>query len=304
MLLLSLIGEQPIPNLLVARALQPKRHLLCHTFTTQRVAANLAAMLPNAEECAVEPYDLPKTLEQMGTLCTEETIINLTGGTKPMALAAYEIARQMGLPFVYLQSEGKQNVLYEYGWQNGKPQRQRHRVLGTLITIADYLKAHGLQPFAQKGPQNSQESGLRQWLERQVDECCTNLVFAAFEVDFILRRGNQVAIAEAKDRKANKRQAIDLLNTIAGREYLGTYTGKILITRQPLGSQLRALAEARQVRIVQVGGRTNPQSGRLDLDDESKDALRRALDEVLGSTPHPRSTLRGVASSPNIPPLG
>lgn len=282
MLLLSLIGEQPIPNLLVARALQPQRHLLCHTATTERVATNLVAMLPNTEKRAIEPYDLPKTLEQMSSLVNKETVLNLTGGTKPMALAAYEVARAFGLPFLYLQSEGKRNVLFQYKWQNGKPWLEQRKVLGALITIQDYLQAHGLQPRYQLGPANAQEAGLRQWLEKQVDECLTNLVFESFEVDFILRRGNQVAIAEAKNRKENKRQAIDTLNTIAGREYLGTYTGKILITAQMLGWQLLHIAEARQVKVVQVVGSIDRRTGRLNLSEQSKAALKQTLDEVLG----------------------
>jgi len=299
--LLSLIGEQPIPNLLVARALQPQRHLLCYTTTTHKVSTNLADMLPNAEMRAIEPYTLPQTLEQLRALCTPQTVINLTGGTKPMALAAYEAARQLGLPFDNLQSEGKNNILYQYHWQDGQPHLEKCTTLGALITIEDYLQAHGLNTRQQLGPQNAQEYGLRKWFDQHVDECLTNLVFESFEMDFILRRGNQVAVAEAKDRKENRRDAIDLLNTIAGREYLGTYTGTILITRQPLGSQLKNLADARQIETVHISGNINKQTGRLVLSDVSKQDLRKVLDKVLGTLPNPASTSRTPTTLPENP---
>jgi hypothetical protein len=192
-------------------------------------------------------------------------------------------------------------MLYQYHWQDGQPHLEQRTTLGALITIEDYLQAHGLNPRQQLGPQNAQESGLRQWFEQHVDECLTNLVFESFEMDFILRRGNQVAVAEAKDRKENRRDAIDLLNTIAGREYLGTYTGKILITRQPLGTQLKNLADARQIETVHISGTINKQAGRLVLSDVSKQTLRKVLDKVLGTLPNPASASRPPTTLPENP---
>jgi hypothetical protein len=262
MILLSLVGEQPIPVLLVARALKPQQHLLCYTHTTERVAANLASMLPGSEMQAIEPYDLSKAHSQIASLVTNETILNLTGGTKPMAMAAYEAARSSRLPVVYLQSEGATTLLYRYGFKDGQPHLSQRQELPALITINDYLGAHGLQPLAYKGPQNPQEAGLRRWLEKQVDECITNAVFGSFEIDFILRRGNQVAVMEAKMKAKNTREGIDQLNTIAGRDYLGAYTGKIHVVSRPFGPQLSRLAEARHIHIVVVRGKLNNRTGR------------------------------------------
>lgn len=281
-MLLSLIGEQPIPNLLVSRALKAERNLLAFTPTTRRVADNLQAMLPGASLHQVADYDLPQALDQIEALCTPQTVVNLTGGTKPMALAAYEVARKHGLAVVYLQSEGSANVLYQYHFANGRPVLHQRQELPSLITIADYLRAHGLQPQFKTGPQNAQEAGLRAWLEKQVDECLHNLVFEALEMDFILRRGNRVAVVEAKMSKKNTRQGIDQLNTIAGRAYLGTYTGKVWIVGQPLGPQLVHLAAARQIHVVVYHGAEDPRTGRLVPDQPTREALLNALDETLG----------------------
>jgi hypothetical protein len=282
MILLSLVGEQPIPVLLVARALKPQQHQLCFTETTRRVATNLAIMLPGSRMHAIEPYDLSRAHVQLTSLVASETILNLTGGTKPMAMAAYEAARSKRLPVVYLQSEGAATQLFRYDFQDGQPHLSKREELPVLITINDYLEAHGLQPLAYKGPQNAQEAGLRRWLEKQVDECLTNVVFDSFEIDFILRRGNQVAVMEAKMKASNTRQGIDQLNTIAGRDYLGAYTGKIHVVARSFGPQLSRLAEARHIHIVVLSGKLDQRTGRLLLDNNSKTRLLAVLDQLLG----------------------
>jgi len=282
MLLISLIGEQPIPILLATRALKPERTILCHTGTTRQVAVNLAAMIPNAELRLVEPYDIETCYQTLRDLCVSETIFNFTGGTKPMALAAFEAARAAAAGLVYLSSENRTSDLSFYSFTQDGISRRKTISLGAMFTIEDYLTAHGLYPLAQKGPQNAQEAGLRIWLEKQVDECGAFLQFDAFEVDFILRRGNQVAVLEAKMTQKNTRFGIDQLNTIAGRAYLGTYTGKILVVSTPLGGQLSRLAEARGVRVVLVKSVEDQRTGRLLPDEASKQRLLTALAEKLG----------------------
>jgi len=280
--LLSLIGEQPIPNLLVARALRLEQGMLCCTETTEKVAANLSALLPEAEICVIDPYNLTQAQEQIDTFCAPDTVINLTSGTKPMALAAYEVARARGLVCVYLVSEGDKTLLYRYEFRNSSPGLVNRQILGELIDINDYIGVHGLIPKAEKGPQNAQEAGLRRWLEKQVDECRSNLVFDAFEVDFILRRGNRVTLLEAKMSDHQRRKGIDQLNTAGGRAYLGIYTGKIYAVHKPLGPQLTRLAEARNIQVVIVTGKLDHRTGRMVLSEESQGKLSICLDEVLG----------------------
>lgn len=278
--LLSLVGEQPIPVLLTWRALRPRQHLLLATSTTRRVAENLAALSPGAQAEVIEPYDIVAAVKQIADLWTSGTVVNLTGGTKPMALAAYEVARRRGAEVVYLQSEGPHNVLYRYRAGKDPLALRERRLLPALITLDDYLRAYGLgRPVRTKPPANRQEAELRRWLSEQVDECWNNLVYEAFEIDFLLRRGNRVAVLEAKWKARNDRHGIDQLNTIAGRAYLGTYTGKILVTRRPLGPNLRRLAEARHIHAVHLEDGRGRMLGRA-----ARERLRRALDRALGMT--------------------
>ncbi|MBI3243454.1 MAG: DUF1887 family protein [Chloroflexi bacterium] len=283
MILLSLVGEQPLPSLLVSRALKPARTILLYTTTTERVAGNLAMMMAGAELKRVDAYDFVAALAQIRALMAGEAVINLTGGTKPMALAAYEAARAHGAAVVYLESEKKQSLLYRYAFAGGEsPRLVDKTILPPLIDIDDYLRVHGLRAPAEHGPQNPQEAGLGAWLKEQVDECRRNLVFEGFELDFILRRGNQVAIMEAKMAWKGSRAGIDQLNTAGGQTYLGTYTGKILVTSRPLGAQLAALAEARRIRAVTANGQVERRTGRMMFDAASRSRLLRALEQVLG----------------------
>lgn len=281
-MLLSLIGEQPIPVLLVDRALKPAQHILAHSERTRRVAENLETLLPHAQTLPLQdPYDLEGIRTAFERVYQPGMIFNLTGGTKPMAWAGYDVARSRGAQVVYLESEKKQSKLYRFDFSNPEA-RQVNEILPSLLTVSDYLAAHGLTPEAHLPAANAQEVALRKFLEDQVDECLTNLKFPAFEIDFLVRRGNQVAAIEAKSGK-NKRFGIDQLTTITGREYLGTYTGRIWVVPKMPGMQLQELAKAYDIRIVPIAI-CEAAPGRWRLDEASQDRLRNVLDEVLGPT--------------------
>jgi len=280
-MLLSLIGEQPLPVLLADRALKPARHLLAHSERTRRVAENLYALLPHAELLPLtDPYDLANIRRAFEQAYRPGLTFNLTGGTKPMAWAGYETARSRQAQVVYLESEKKQSKLYRFDF-SAPEVKQKEAVLPGLIRLEDYLQAHGLTPEAHLPAANAQEVALWRFLEEQVDEYLNNLKFPAFEIDFLVRRGNQAAVIEAKSGK-NKRFGIDQLTTITGREYLGTYTGRIWVVPALPGKQLQDLAKAYDIHVVPVAVR-EAAPGRWRLDEAGQKRLRAALDETLGS---------------------
>jgi hypothetical protein len=280
-MLLSLIGEQPIPVLLADRALKPTRHVLAHSEKTRRVAENLRALLPHAELLSLEnPYHLEGIRHAFEQVYTPGAIFNLTAGTKLMAWAGYEVARSQGAQIMYLESEKKQSKLYRLDF-SGEQAQQTSEILPCLITLTDYLAAHGLIAESHLPAANAQEVALWRFLDEQVDECLNNLKFPAFEIDFLVRRGNQAAVIEAKSGK-NKRFGIDQLTTMTGREYLGTYTGRIWIVPKMPGKQLQDLAKAYGIQVVPVSIR-EAAPGRWRLDQASQARLRAALDETLGA---------------------
>lgn len=281
-MLLSLIGEQPLPVLLADRALQPARHILAHSEKTRRVAENLHALLPQAELLPLtDAYHLDSLRAIFENAYRPGMTFNLTGGTKPMAWAGYEVARSRGAQIVYLESENKQSKLYRFRFSLAGTE-QTSELLPGCIRLDEYLQAHGLREESRLVPTNAQEVAIRRFLETQVEECLSNLKFPAFEIDFLVRRGNQVAVIEAKSGKT-KRFGIDQLTTITGREYLGTYTGRIWIVHQMPGQQLQALAKAYQIEIVPVSIREQS-PGRWRLTPESQNRLSAALDKVLSSS--------------------
>lgn len=289
MRLISLIGEQPIPNLLPIRYYRPRKNLFVYTHHTRQVAARLRELITpgqglEADLFLSDPYDLHgmTTALEPALSLADTNLFNLTGGTKIMSLAAFQVARKLNASAIYLASEGRTTKLLRYAFEEGEARLVDQRILPDLIDIDDYLLAHGLRRRAEAGPKNAQELGLRHWFESQVDECRTNLIFDAFEIDFILRRGNRVAIAEAKSTRENTRKGIDQLNTAGGRAYMGTYTGKLFLVQKPLGPQLKHLAAVCQINVVHVEGKTDRRTGRLLLTNKSQDDLRAALDSVLG----------------------
>ncbi len=280
--LLSLVGEQPIPILLVDRALQPARHILAHTERTHRVARNLKPLLPHADLLPLEnAYDLAAIRRCFEQKYHPGMVFNLTSGTKPMAWAGFEVAQRHHAQIVYLESQGKQSRLHTLGFV-GNDVRQDARGLNTLLDIKTYIRAHGLQIESHLTFSNGQEVALYHFLQDAVDECLPNLKFPAFEIDFLVRRGNQVAVIEAKDKKKSSRFGIDQLTTITGREYLGIYTGRIWIVKNMPGKDLLDLARAYRIEVVQVSIQDH-NTGRWRLTPESQRRLSQVLDQVLGA---------------------
>lgn len=265
--LLHLIGEQPMPILLPDRFLQPARSLLVCTARTRPVAERLQRrLLLHATVEEVDPYDLPTILARLNTLAPADqpAVVNLTGGTKMMMLAAFALAMQRGWNFVYLESERPPATLHRYSTDAGLKRRAQHK-LPTLICAADYLNAH-LPGFREDGFSRDAdgyltdgglfEQAVCEALRPHVDEVLAGVrpegVADQIEMDLVIRVGNQVGVAELKlgGQAERPKQGIDQLSTATGREYLGTYTAKFLITANPLARRVLELAKQKQVTAV------------------------------------------------------
>lgn len=270
MVTISLIGEQPIPNLLPLRCQPPDVAVLVHTNLTGDAARRLGHLLPEICEvlfCLVSPYDISQIVRHLRALIEEhgwvsgDLLFNLTGGTKAMALAAYLLAAERRAPFLYLQSEGKKARLYRYEFVGGAmPQVVDDRLLPGLITIDDYIRAYAgeyhITGFSSGDAGAPFERAVFAALEPVVDEIVAGVrLTQALEIDLVLRCENQVGIAEVKTGREIKK-GIDQLNTAGGQRYLGTYTSKVLISdhcwEAEGWSNLKELAEARRIAVVEA----------------------------------------------------
>lgn len=265
--LISLIGEQPAPNLLPTRHLKPDVAVLVHTDRTAQVAKNLKDLLEiecSVHLCKVPPYDVLGCQKNMQTFLSEklpehDLIFNLTGGTKLMALAALGLVQLYRAPFVYFQTEGNRSRLYHYVLEDGEFQQRKVEDLQAVITINEFLTVHladyQVTGFA-KTPEGEFEKAVHDTLRDHVDEILAGVKKGgALDIDLVIRCGNQVGIVEVKSgKKARSKEGLDQLNTAGGREFLGIYTKKFLVvgTSWERLSNLKTLAEARQIIVIEL----------------------------------------------------
>lgn len=286
--MISLVGEQPIPNLLPILYLKPHQIVFVRTGHTRKVCERLEPLLEKKPEgLDVDPYDIGATQQVLREFILgkgwprEQLIFNLTGGTKPMAFAAYRLAEELRSSFLYLQSEGGKSLIYRY--QPGEQGVLKTEV-PPVLTIDRYLRAHlgkyelGSMREEPRSPGEGFERCVYESLLPDVDEIKASVKHGgSLEIDLVLRCGNQIGIAEVKSgRKAQGKEGIDQLNTAAEQRYLGTYASKFLIVDRPLVPDNQALANAHRIEIIELLS-----AGTGNLSDEDKKKLSSTICKVL-----------------------
>lgn len=285
--MICLVGEQPMPNLLPIRHCQPSRAILVHSDWTKKVSDNLEKLLGQrfpVASCKIPPYDivaaqqcLAEYLYQHGWQ-GEDLLFNLTGGTKPMSLAAFRLAQEQSAPIVYLQSEGGQSLLYRYEFKNDELVLRERSVVGELLTIDDYLKVHGLGNYQQRTQTEPFQQMVFDTLQPHVSEIISGVSIGSLEIDLTIRCGNQVGVAEVKSGKAAERKdGIDQLSTASQREFLGTYTKRFLILERRLGTNNRELAQAHHIIVIELLGDSSN-----GLSQENREHLVETVTKALG----------------------
>lgn len=293
--LITLVGEQPIPNLLPIYHYQPVATLAMHSVKTQKAAELLGKLIArqvNFWPLLVDAYDIRAIqvavlteIEQRG-LAVPGLIFNLTGGTKPMSLAAYFAAQQLGAPMIYLQTEGKHSRLLRYEFRQAEPFLVENILLPALIKIDDYLQAflgneYGQRKMVPDDDGHRFEQAIANALRPVLDELqCAVSLKGVVDVDLIARCDNQVGILEAKLGKNHMKQGIDQLNTAGGQTFLGTYTQKFLVSDQDWSvySDLKELATARNITLIELLN----SRGQPSLSEENTAKLRQAVLAGLG----------------------
>jgi hypothetical protein len=260
--MVALIGEQPVPNLLPARHLRPDAALLVHTELTRTTASHVKKALEptvTSELFEVDPYDMAsiqlRLMERLVDLSRDDhVVLNLTGGTKPMAMASLEVARRLNSPFVYFQSEANESRLSYYRIDRDSITLAKVEDVPETLTIDDYLRLH-LGAYERDAPRNDfeREVALALAADPRIAEVMTSLRpqgLGALEVDFVVRRGNQVGIGEVKTQAA--KAGIDQINAVSDPRYLGTYVHKFLVSGKMVDSNNKELAEAYRIEVIEL----------------------------------------------------
>jgi len=287
--LISLVGEQPAPNLLPLRFLKPSDVVFVATERTQQVSNNLAPLAreTGVQHCLVHPYRVEEIRRTLEAFIAErgwragDLIFNVTGGTKPMALAAFGLAQETRAHVVYLQTEGNASLLYRYEFaSNGALMLVGEDQIPETITLDDHLRMY-LGTYHEEGVHEPFERAvvltLQQASGRGISEVKAGIrPLGALEIDVVVRCGNQIGVGEIKNKSG--KDGIDQLNAVASQRYLGTYVKKFLLVTQPLERNNAELAEAYNIiSIVLPSGSTG------ELSPEDRELLVNTILNKLGA---------------------
>lgn len=269
--MLVLAGEQAAPNLLPARHFGPSKVVILHTDLAQskRSANNLALRLDGMapEPRLVEAYDPARAMDTVLALLKEfpGASINITGGTKPMSLAALLTAREVGAPVFYVRSQDAKTKVDFYAFDSmGRPTNCGEPiVIPDTITIDDYLTIYFGKDycFTGFGPGQGEafERAIFEALKPAVDEIKAGWKHASgsVDVDLVLRCNNQIGVVEVKTGgKANSTDGIKQLTVAGGQRFFGTYVRRVLVIERSWTEKNnnRALAEALGIVLVELPG--------------------------------------------------
>jgi hypothetical protein len=172
---LCLVSAQATPNItpLIDPQLQPREVIFLVSEDMQERADWLSRVLqPRGihiqRELLDNPWDIERIRAQIDHLVThhpesERMVLNATGGTKPMSIAAYEIFRDYGLPIFYVHPE-KDRVIWL------QPKGREPVDLADKLRLEDFLNAHGaqVQGDIHRRACRDQERELTEWLVQKL----------------------------------------------------------------------------------------------------------------------------------------
>lgn len=285
MMLLTLLGEQPIPNLL---PLWQFREFDCVRFVatdrTQPLAENLARFILSdsvLRSVSVVPtlllpaYDLPTARALIASAIAEAgrppggLVINLTGGTKLMSLAAMQAAYGQAVPLMYVSSE--QNLILTYSSDGVEINR---RQISVQITVEQYLLAHEIEVSERINFQSASENQKPpppkegDWLEDMVftavkrsglfDDVRRNLfihrrghkVKVPNELDVLATRNGRLAVCSCKSGYVTSTDLYEL-EALSNPKQFGIYCGRVFVAARPkLGAGFIERAAASKIILV------------------------------------------------------
>ncbi len=291
-----LAGEQAAPNLLPVHYFQPEQVIILHTSLPRsfKMAGNLGLCLKGMSTRLeqVEDYDVALIQKKLLTLLDglPSTLVNITGGTKPMSIAALEAARRAKAQAFYVRSQGGKTEIDLYGFDDsGAPFVSGSLTLQGTISLDDYLVSYfgntwSLSGFG-KGPGEGFERTVYDALFPGVDEVKSGWRDASnqVEVDFVIRCNNQVGIIEAKTGKAARSiEGIKQLAVAGGQRFFGTYVKRFLVIDQVWQKnevKLRGLCEALGIILVELPGAS--EAGRIG--ESERENLLAAVHAALGN---------------------
>lgn len=158
-----LVSSQPTPNLtpLLDPATAPERIILVVSPDMKRRADWLTAVIqPRGIKVETWPIEDPWDIEGIESLMTDligresaeverkSLILNATGGTKPMSIAAFGVFRAFDLPVIYVHPE-EDRLIHLFPSGHGVHELQDR------IKLGPFLMAHGVSVSASRPPRTN-----------------------------------------------------------------------------------------------------------------------------------------------------
>lgn len=287
MLLLSLVGEQPIPSLLpLWQGPEYDSVQLAHTATTTSAAETICNAIKNDPQLKrlqilppikLDAYDMRRARLALNRAIQshledgQSLRLNFTGGTKIMSLAAIQAAYGTGIGLLYVSTE--EGRLIYYGSDGAET---ASAPLDVRIDIDQYLRAHGLEvsdntgfiPNYQSYSDPPPKAGDA--LEKKVEALARQSgwfddvrrgVFirkkirsgvVKNELDVIVVRNARLVVCSCKAGKEICNDDLYELASLSRRESAGIYCGKVLACANETSPAL--VERARSLGIGLVSG--------------------------------------------------
>lgn len=292
--MVALVGEQPLPNFLPVLHYGPKNVLLLYTARTQQRFKYLQATLQNKANIVgleTDAYDIPKIADMLDQTLEERTAeplqFNLTGGTKPMSLAAYQISQKRMASVIYLQSEGKETRVYEYTWEPQQLKYTGSELLPARLTLQDVFDLHfGPGNWKEEGPARAGggafEDALATILREAKYEVMVGVKAMAgqIDIDLAIRAGNRYGIIEAKmGEKGKKLDGVKQLSNAV--RHLGTYSQTCYVITVPPEHNHKMITDASNIQVISLPSYT---AGKT-ISEEDKEQLLSVIEKILGPPP-------------------
>lgn len=292
--MVALVGEQPLPNFLPVLHYGPKNVLLLYTARTVQRFEYLQATLQNKANIVglkTDAYDIPKIADMLDKALEERTVeplqFNLTGGTKPMSLAAYQISQKRMASVIYLQSEGKETRVYKYTWEPQQLKSAGSELLPAYLTLQDVFNLHfGPGNWKEEGSARGEggafEDALATVLRGKKYEVMVGVkaMDRQIDIDLAIRAGNRYGIIEAK--MGNKGSRLDGVKQLSNAvRHLGTYSQTCYVITVPPQRDHEMITSASNIQVISLPGYT---AGKT-ISEEDKEPLLSVIKEILGLPP-------------------
>ena len=295
-LMIALVGEQPLPNFLLARHQHPDALLLVYTLKTDPVYEKLKATLqPGAAiyELLTDPFDIITIIKDLKDKLAEPElaahqsfVFNLTGGTKAMSLAAYHVAQQRNASIVYMESEGKHNQVFRYEWKQQQLQEPTSAILPESIQLKDFFNMYlgiGARNWGVYGPSTEIGGPLEKAIGDTLHAYGYEVMIGVktmnrqIDIDVAVRSGNQFGIIEAKvGGDGRKLKGIQQLST--AKRHLGTFTQQFYVITVTSTPDHKEIVDAANIKVISL---LDYRQGATSLSSSDTKELIRKVDEAF-----------------------